>query len=256
MKGIDKAQQLQSEIDPELLFRRNSINLYIGRRGSGKTYNVMRELIKLSHLPGYNLFVYITDMTSDKTVNEMLSLIKLKVKVVSYKDAVKFVPDLISAKDAYDQVIEKGLRNAITEECKDDLFASVDIDRWTNITPCTVILYDDAINSFKQTHNKPLLDLLFQNRQPKITYFLCMQDGFALPPQIKRNLDSCMLFGGFTDKMAIQNLFRQLNSSTVENRELQNIYDSLGNRDALLFDYLRETTLVKVVDETGECIPL
>jgi hypothetical protein len=119
VQGIDKAQQLQSEIDPELLFRRNSINLYIGRRGSGKTYNVMRELIKLSQLPdkgGYNLFVYITDKTSDKTVKEMLGLVKLKVEVVSYKEAVRFIPDLISAKDAYDQVIEKGLKNAVTEE--------------------------------------------------------------------------------------------------------------------------------------------
>jgi hypothetical protein len=205
----------------------------------------MRELIKLSHLPnkgGYNLFVYVTDKTSDKIVIEMLGLIKLKVKVVTYKDAVKFIPDLISAKDAYDQVIEKGLKNVVTDECKQDLLTSVDLENWTAITPCTVILYDDAINSFKQSYNKPLLDLLFQNRQPKITYFLCMQDGFALPPQIKRNLDSCMLFGGYTDKMAIQNMFRQLNSSNTDNKKLLSIYLSIDNRDALLFDYLREDT--------------
>jgi hypothetical protein len=142
MKGIDKSEQLQSEIDPELLFRRNSINLYIGRRGSGKTYNVMRELIKLSQLPnrgGYNLFFYVTDKTSDKTVNEMLSLIKLKVKVVTYKNAIKFIPDLISAKDAYDQVFEKGLVNSVTKECEQDLLTSVDLDHWTSITPCTVV---------------------------------------------------------------------------------------------------------------------
>jgi hypothetical protein len=45
--GIDKDEQLQSVIDPELLFRRNSINLYIGRGGSGKTFNVLTKLIKL-----------------------------------------------------------------------------------------------------------------------------------------------------------------------------------------------------------------
>ena len=90
MAGIDKSEQLQSVIDSELLFRRNSINLYIGRRCSGKTFNVLRELIKLSDLPdcaGYNSFVYITDKTNDSTVNELLSLIKLKVKVVTYADA-------------------------------------------------------------------------------------------------------------------------------------------------------------------------
>jgi hypothetical protein len=83
-----------------------------------------------------------------------------------------------------------------------------------------------------------------------------MQDGFALPPQIKRNLDSCMLFGGYTDKVAIQNLFRQLNSSAVDNKKLLTIYNGLGNRDAFLFDYLREMTIIKLVDASGECITL
>jgi hypothetical protein len=114
---------------------------------------------------------------------------------VTYKDAVRFIPDLISAEDSYDQVIEKRLVNAVTKECEQYLLTSVDLDSWTKVTPCTVILYDDTINSFKQAYNKPLLDLLFQNRQPKIAYFLCMQDGFSLPAQNKRNLDSCMLFG-------------------------------------------------------------
>jgi hypothetical protein len=111
MMGINKDEQLQSIIDPELLFRRNSINLYIGRRGSGKTYNVMREIIKLSHLKnvgGYNLFVYITDKTSDAAVNEMLGLVRLKTKVVSYGNAADFIQDLVSAKDAYNKVIENG----------------------------------------------------------------------------------------------------------------------------------------------------
>jgi phage terminase large subunit len=48
INGIDKSEQLQSVTDPELNFRQNSINLYIGGRGSGKTFNVLRELIKLS----------------------------------------------------------------------------------------------------------------------------------------------------------------------------------------------------------------
>ena len=79
INGIDKSEQLQSIIDPELNFRRNSINLYIGRRGNGKTFNVPRELIKLSHLPnhGFNDFIYCTDKSNDSTVSELLGLINL-----------------------------------------------------------------------------------------------------------------------------------------------------------------------------------
>ena len=60
MKGIDKSKQLQSFIHPDLISRRNSINLYIGR---GKTFNVLRELIKPSNLTNkglYNSFLYYT----------------------------------------------------------------------------------------------------------------------------------------------------------------------------------------------------
>jgi hypothetical protein len=49
--GINKYEQLQSIIHPDINFRRNSINILVSRRGVGKTFAVMRELIKLSHLP-------------------------------------------------------------------------------------------------------------------------------------------------------------------------------------------------------------
>jgi hypothetical protein len=211
--GVDKNEQLQSIIDPDLNFRRNSINLYIGRRGSGKTFNVLRELIKLSLLRdkgGYNSFVYCTDKTNDATVNELLPLIKLKTRVVSYDDMRAFLPDLIDAKAAYQDMIDKGVsEDYITEESRNDILTAVDEDEFHDTTPSTVVLYDDAINILKLPKNRPLLNLLFQNRQPKITYFLCMQDCFGLPPQIKRNLDSFVLFGGFNDMSMVGVILRQ-----------------------------------------------
>jgi hypothetical protein len=50
LENIDKSQQLQTEIHPEIHFKYNSINLLISRRGVGKTIAVLRELIKLSQL--------------------------------------------------------------------------------------------------------------------------------------------------------------------------------------------------------------
>jgi hypothetical protein len=252
INGIDKSEQLQSTIDPELNFRRNSINLYIGRRGSGKTFNVLRELIKLSQLPGkggYNSFVYCTDKTNDSTIKELLPLIKLKTRVVSYADMLPFLKDLVDAKSAYEETIEKGLVDEVTNACRKDLLHAVDVKEFGESTPGTVILYDDAINIVKSSRNKPLLDLLHQNRQPKITYFLCMQDGFALPPQVKRNLDTCVIFGGFNDSQMLGMLLRQLNSSPQSNNELVNVYRQLGNREGLLFDYLPNGTVVKVLEE-------
>jgi hypothetical protein len=252
IRGIDKEEQLQSIIAPELNFRRNSINLYIGRRGSGKTFNVLRELIKLSNIPGYggfNSFIYCTDKSNDNTVKELLGMVKLKVRVVSYANMTKFLLDFIDAKNAYQEVLDKGLKNDVTDKCRKDLLTALDLKDFTQQTPGTVILYDDAINIFKQPKYKQLLDLLHQNRQPRITYFLCMQDGFALPPQVKRNLDTCILFGGYNDTQMLDILLRQLNSSSESSAEILELYRCLSYREGILFDYLPGGTVVRVVEE-------
>jgi hypothetical protein len=59
LANIDKSQQLQTEIHPEIHFKYNSINLLISRRGVGKTFSVLKELIYLSqfsHCGGYTTF--------------------------------------------------------------------------------------------------------------------------------------------------------------------------------------------------------
>ena len=85
LKNIDKTQQLQTQIHTEINFRYNSINLLISRRGVGKTFSVLREIIKLSQLPnygGYTTFLYVSDKTNNATVNELINHIALRVKIV------------------------------------------------------------------------------------------------------------------------------------------------------------------------------
>jgi hypothetical protein len=36
-----------------------------------------------------------------------------------------------------------------------------------------------------------------QNRQPRFTVFISLQDFFSVPPQLKRNADSVWVFSGF-----------------------------------------------------------
>jgi hypothetical protein len=71
MQGIDKTQQMQSEIHPDIYIYYNSINLLVGRRGSGKTYNVIRDIIKICMLDkngGYTSFVIISDKPNNSTM--------------------------------------------------------------------------------------------------------------------------------------------------------------------------------------------
>jgi hypothetical protein len=85
----------------------------------------------------------------------------------------------------------------------------LDLEDWTDQTPHTAILLDDAFNILKDNF-KQLRDLLFQNKQPRLTIFICAQDIFGVPVQIRRICDSVWLFAGMTDKMMFSMVMNQV----------------------------------------------
>jgi hypothetical protein len=92
-KKSGSTSQSQTLIHPDILFRYNSINLRVSRRGVGKTFTVMWELIKLSQLQncgGYTTLLYVTDKTNDETINELIKLIKLKVRHLLFRYCFSF----------------------------------------------------------------------------------------------------------------------------------------------------------------------
>jgi hypothetical protein len=105
MDKVNKKEQIQSKIHDDINFWKNTINLLIGKRGSGKTFNVNYEMVKLGYIlnyGGYICFIIITDKDNDSTINEMLKLIKLKVIQINYDQALKTLGDIINGKTAYD----------------------------------------------------------------------------------------------------------------------------------------------------------
>jgi hypothetical protein len=160
-----------------------------------------------------------------------------------------FLADLVGAKMAYSELLEKGLLEDATDKCKEDLMNALDLSFWGLPMSDTIILYDDAINIFKNSKNKKFLDLLFENRQPRITYFLYPQDLFSLPAQIKKNLDKAIIFGGYFDKMMMGSFLSQLNCSNQSNQNIMKIYNSLSSHEGLIFDYLPTKTDIKVLEE-------
>jgi hypothetical protein len=240
-------KQLQTTIHPEINFRYNSINLLISRRGVGKTFSVLTEMIKLSQLPnhaGYSSFLYVSDKSNDTTINNLISLISIRVRIVSYADILAVLSDLIDAKSAYSDALNKGLQEVVSESVKQDLFSTLDLEGWTDEVPHTAILLDDAINILKDTKYKTLRNLLFQNRQPRLTIFICAQDVFGLPPQIKRNCDTVWIFAGMTDKSMFGIMMAQFG---LDGKQYWDMYSSLNFRDVLLIDYTQTGTKLKII---------
>jgi hypothetical protein len=247
LANIDKSQQLQTEIHPEIHFRYNSINLLISRRGVGKTFSVLKELIKLSQLPdcgGYTTVLYGSDKTNDATVNELINHIALKVRIVGYNKVLPVLHDLIYAKSAYEDILNKNLQNEVSDESKQDLFETLDLENWTDQTPHTAILLDDAINILKDSKFKQLRDLLFQNRQPRLTIFIYAQDIFGVPVQIRRKCDSVWLFAEMTDKMMFSMIMNQIG---LNGKDWWEEYSELNFRDVMIIDFSLDGTKIKLL---------
>ena len=237
-KNINLTDELQTQIHSEVFFRRNSVNLLIGKKGSGKTYNVFRELIKLRYVPNhrYSKLLYITDKAYDPTFDRLKHLIPLNVEKVPYSNAVEKIRELAEAKVAVHDIITNDIKlEDITDASKHNIENILGKELDGEEVFHTAVLLDDCQNIFdrKTRTNEALFKMLFENRQPKITYFLTMQDPKHFDSSLKQNLDSCWLFGGFTERK-----FKYLMNDIPHEQDLYdvwNIYRKLSKNQAIIF---------------------
>ena len=203
-KNLDLTHELQTEIDPNVFFRRNSVNLLIGKKGSGKTYNVFRECLKLRYIKDsrYTKMLYITDKPMDPTYMRIADLMPFPVERIPYAQAVEAISQISQAKAAMKEIaIRKISTQDLEDEAKEQLedLLGESIDNPKEVYH-TIVLLDDCQAMFEKRtkENKDLWKLLFENRQPKITYFLTVQDPKGMDTSLKEALDSVWMFGGFT----------------------------------------------------------
>ena len=162
--------------------------------------------------------------------------IRLNVIKVKYEDAQECLTQIIEAKEDYHEIVSKNLMEKLDETYAKDLLNSLGINDFSLKTVHTVVLFDDAIEVFKNKRSK-LYRMLFENRQPKITYFLCIQDPVGIDASLKANLDTLWLFGMF-NKQKFNYIFQQI-SSPLDKNVVWDRYKELTMNQALIFDYTR-----------------
>ena len=238
-KDVDLLHELQTEIDPNVYIRRNSVNLLIGKKGSGKTYNVFREVLKLKWVPNhrYTKMIYVTNKPYDPTYSRIKDLMPIPVEKIPYEKAVEAINQVAEAKKAMTVINnEKVDINELEDESKQMISKTLgeDITKYNEVFHTIVLLDDCAFLFEKHTReNRDLWKLLFENRQPKITYFLTMQDPKGMDSSLKEALDTVWLFGGFTKHKFSYLLQAIPHESDVY--DLWCIYQSLTKNQALIF---------------------
>ena len=235
-KDLDLTDELQTEIHPEIFFKRNSVNVLIGKKGSGKTYNVFREVLKLKFVENhrYTKMLYITDKPYDPTYTRMKQLMPITVQKVPYSKAVDKIRELSEAKNAIAEIKENDIKVVDLDTTRLNEVLGEEVKQDEEVFHSIVLLDDCAFLFERHTPaNNALWKLLFENRQPKITYFLTMQDSKGLDTSIKEAVDTFWLFGGFTEHK-----FRYLMRSIPHEMDVRDIwymYAKLTKNQALIF---------------------
>ena len=233
---------MQTVIDDQIFFRYNTVNLIIGKRGSGKTYSTMREILKLLILMKdenkYSQIHYITDKVRDDTVDmfkpafQKLGFFFNWVSTSNAEPIINTITMLKSWISDPDWI----------DENPDDyeiVCQVLNCQPHSKTIPHTIMIFDDCIGLFNKATS--LSKKLFENRQSRITYFLLLQDVQGLSPSMKANIDSLTLFGGFP-KHKFQTLFYQLPPVDLT----YETYSELNVEDAVRIDYIESSVKILI----------
>ena len=201
---------LVKPIHEYIRFNRNSINLVIGKRGSGKTFFTLREIVKLVQLDpdfgfDYTAVYYVSDKQSDDTVNIFQPFFKgrLKFKWITTDRALHLIEDIeaFTAKIIndkyhipeeinafYEDAIKKGeVLSDHKPDTKEFAIQHLNASRLLPGTcPNTILIFDDCLGLFKK--DTKLARKLYQNRQMRMTAFLLLQDVQGISPSMKSNI--------------------------------------------------------------------
>ena len=251
---------VQHDIHPEINLRYNTLNIFVGQRGSGKTYNGFNEVAAMAPIGAsteglskinskFHKFIYVSNNPNDETYKKFKPFITIPHELVDYEHAEDKINDLREYKQAYDEIKEKHLENKITDECRDEILDKLSIKDFKAKSLHTLIMYDDAMEVFKKPSSKQFRWLL-ENRHFKATYILCIQDWKGISAELKANIDSIWLFGGYPRNRYCY-IYNQL-SCPIERDSLYNIYSQLNKRDVIIINHKTDGDDIKVLYEDGE----
>jgi hypothetical protein len=248
-------------IDPQSNLLYNGVTIVFGAKGSGKTRNLLKEILKVSLLPdcgGYTFLLFVTNTPQDMTLNRIKPLIekRLQVRVIPYSSLEEQLKLIFSAKEAYYEVKTKGLERELTSSSRNRILNVLGVKDFSRKVVNTLVQMDDAQNilsnatgtggtQVNHTGNNFLKQSLLRTRQTNMTYILTLQDPKGIATEMKANADSVWIFGGLP-RSKIMKLFSQLPHIEDVDTSFQT-YNQLEKNDVMVFFFLTNKTLIRVI---------
>ena len=241
------AQSLNPDL-PRMYF----VSLFVGSRGSGKTYSVC-QLLKQYESAGFSggeaTRVILMSPTHD--ANPVFTALKsLDVeedviadysdsKLLQVIDSIREEKEATAAYKADLRVYNKfrtGDINSMSQEEVDTLerlmYAPPKKPRFPNGV-VTFLILDDLVGSsaFKSVGRSALTNLCLKNRHLGVNIMICTQNLKAIPKSIRTNTSLFVLFKFASSRIILEDLYEEV-SSTLTSAEFEALYKHATGRDA------------------------
>ena len=249
----------QDEIDKEKLERihpqsylyRNSVNILVGKQGSGKTFTCAYEIAKISQLHDETHLLVIVckdENKEDPTIKSLASMIDLPIEYVNESNAEEYMRNLLACKQKYNAIRKEIKERKMIPKIRSNMNENdFDIDTMKNTLNVlkihdfsreylhTLVLFNDIAKS--KLFNRPtnyFNQLLPICRHIQCSFFLNVQFWKSLPPEIKANATTIIIFGGF-DVRQLYYIFSQV-PTACSVKEIIPEYRQLKKHDKLIVD--------------------
>ena len=224
----------------------NSLNVFVGRQRSGKTFTALKEIIKVScYDPNCHLLVYINESgeEDDDTFTTLKHLINVPIIIIKYSKAEEYLKKLIKYKQLYKQFLE--YLDELPDDVVNDLFNVLHIKDFNREYLHTLILLEDATNSsILKNQNSYINDLMTRCAHIQSSFFVIVHFWKALSTNIKSNLSTIYIFGGYS-RQQLNYITYQMNSG-ITSSEIWKMYSTLDKHDKLMIDQnLNITNILK-----------
>lgn len=225
-----------AEIDPEILTKYNSINVFLGKAGSGKSFNILQTFAKISIAsPNTHLIIYITKtgIVNDKTFDLFKEFINIPILFCSQEEAVNKFNEVMEWKEVYRKIQEGEIdKNDLTRDAIRELFDNLRIKNFKHKWLHTIVYFEDA-------HKNPLLygnnkHLYFLQRIPlfrhdNCSYYFAIQLFVGFPTDLKTQITDLFLFPGYSNQQ-IKFILNHINVN-MNAQEFIERYKELNKRE-------------------------
>ena len=217
----------------------NSVNVYVGRPRSGKTYVALHDIISVVRNDECcHLLVYINEKgeCDDDTFERFQQLINVPIIFVKYKDCDKFLSTLLDYKSIYNKIKDSNMDiSTIPDEVRNELEDNLYIDDFNREHLHTLIMLEDATNSKAiKKSDSYINDLLTRCAHTQFSFFILIHYWKALTTNIKANLSTIYIFSGYS-RQQLQYMLYQMNIP-ISMKELFPHYNRMPQYSKLSID--------------------